>query len=181
MIFRNTTKQAFAQALKSQLAAKDLSAIRVQDLCRLCGTERPTFYYHFRDKYDLVTWVYEQDLRQTIGMPGEPFHVDQLEQLLLLMQKEQIFYKKALADPAQNALLPYIHQRSLSLAQASLHGPQSQESLTQEEIFHIRMLAYSWCHCLLDWISGEYDFTAAQYARLMYRSIPLPESSKANP
>ena len=35
--------------------------VRVSDLCERCGVERRVFYYHFKDKYDLVAWMFEQD------------------------------------------------------------------------------------------------------------------------
>lgn len=171
MAIRNSTKFAFANALKSLLNTKELSSIRIQELCRICGTERPTFYYHFRDKYDLIAWIYEQDLQAALSSSDGHYHVDQLENLLLRMQKEHVFYKKAFADSTQNALLPYIRQMNIRLAKAVQLNRQNTDALTPEEEFHINFFTYSWCYCLLDWINGTYDLTAAQYAQLMYRSM----------
>lgn len=170
MSIRNGTKRAFAEALKSLLNTKEMGAVRIQDLCRLCGTERPTFYYHFRDKYDLVTWIYEQDVRRTVQQYGR-YNAAQLEMLLDLMQQEQVFYRKAFADSAQNALLPYIQQMILSITRSAMQGRRAGEDLTQEEQFTINFLAYSWCRCLADWIEGKYTMSAGEYARLMYRHL----------
>lgn len=52
------TKKALAQALKELLAVKPLDKISVSDICEQCGMNRKSFYYHFRDKYDLVNWIY---------------------------------------------------------------------------------------------------------------------------
>lgn len=175
MSIRNSTKLAFAEALKSLLNTKELSAVRVQDLCRLCGTERPTFYYHFRDKYDLVTWIYEQDVRDTLEQCGGQYGIRQTECLLTMMQREQVFYRKAFADSAQNALLPYIHQMIFSITRSAVQGRRTGESLTQEEQFTINFLAYSWSRCLADWIEGKYTMSAGEYARLMYRHLPYLE------
>ena len=171
MGIKNSTKQAFANALKSLLAAKELSAVRVQELCRICGAERPTFYYHFRDKYDLVSWIYEQDLQKSVRLSGESYGVNQLEQLLLILQADQIFYRKAFHDSGQNALLSYILQSNIRLAREVLGEQQTLVNLTREEEFQIRVYTYAWCGCLQDWISGRYDFSAEKYAGLMYRSM----------
>ena len=171
MAIRNSTKQAFADALKSLLATKELSAVRVQELCRSCGTERPTFYYHFRDKYDLVSWIYEQDLQKSVRLSGESFGVNQLEQLLLIMQADQTFYRKAFHDSGQNALLTYILQSNIRLAREVLRDSHALDHLTREQEFQIRVYTYAWCGCLQDWIGGRYDFSAARYAGLMYRSM----------
>ncbi|HOC34893.1 MAG TPA: TetR family transcriptional regulator, partial [Ruminococcus flavefaciens] len=36
------------------MKTKPLDKIRVTEICRVAEIERPTFYYHFKDKYDLV-------------------------------------------------------------------------------------------------------------------------------
>lgn len=60
------TKRALAEALKKMMEKKLLSKITVTDLAEACGINRHTFYYHFRDIYDLVEWIYcsEVDLLQ---------------------------------------------------------------------------------------------------------------------
>ena len=171
MAIKNSTKQAFADALKSLLAAKELSAVRVQELCRICGAERPTFYYHFRDKYDLVSWIYEQDLQKSIRLSGERYGRAQLEQLLLILQADQNFYRKAFHDSGQNALLSHIFQSNIRLAREVLGDEQTLVHLTREEEFQIRVYTYAWCGCLQDWVSGRYEFTASEFAALMYRSM----------
>lgn len=171
MAIKNSTKQAFAEALKNLLAAKELSAVRVQELCRICGAERPTFYYHFRDKYDLVSWIYEQDLQKSILLSGEPYGKRQLEQLLLIMQTDQTYYRKAFHDSGQNALLTYILQSNIRLAREVLQDSRALENLTPEDEFQIRVYTYAWCGCLQDWVSGRYDCSAEWYAGLMYRSM----------
>ena len=171
MAIKNSTKQAFADALKSLLATKELSTVRVQELCRLCGTERPTFYYHFRDKYDLIAWIYEQDLVESMGRFGGRYSESQLEKLLLRMAEEQTFYRRAFNDSGQNALLPHILQSNIRLARQLLQNLQILENLSQEDEFYIHIYTYAWCGCLQDWVNGRYDFTAAQYARLMHRSL----------
>ena len=52
------TKRALAEALKKMMEKKLLSKITVTDLAEACGINRHTFYYHFRDIYDLVEWIY---------------------------------------------------------------------------------------------------------------------------
>lgn len=171
MAIRNSTKQAFANALKNLLATKELSAVRVQELCRICGAERPTFYYHFRDKYDLVSWIYEQDLQASLEISGGRFCQAQLEKLLVTMMAEQTFYRKAFHDSGQNALLSYILQSNLRVARETRGHGEAPEELSRENEFRIRVYTYAWCGCMKDWIDGRFEFTAAQFARIMYRSV----------
>lgn len=52
-----TTKRALAASLKHLLLQKPLDKITIGDIAEDCGISRMTFYYHFRDIYDLVEWT----------------------------------------------------------------------------------------------------------------------------
>lgn len=60
------TKRALAQALKNQLLKKPLNKITVSDIAAECGISRMTFYYHFKDIYDLVEWACLEDARKAL-------------------------------------------------------------------------------------------------------------------
>lgn len=53
-----TTKRALAASLKKLLGEKPLDKITVIDIVEDCGVNRQTFYYHFKDIYDLVEWTF---------------------------------------------------------------------------------------------------------------------------
>ena len=40
---------------------KPFEKISVGDICERCDMNRKSFYYHFRDKYDLVNWIYDRE------------------------------------------------------------------------------------------------------------------------
>ncbi|MDD3928354.1 MAG: TetR/AcrR family transcriptional regulator C-terminal domain-containing protein [Sphaerochaeta sp.] len=52
------TKSALAQSLKQLMADKTLDKITVKEIVARCGVNRQTFYYHFRDIYDLLDWMF---------------------------------------------------------------------------------------------------------------------------
>lgn len=58
----NLAKNALAKALKDTIKYKNLSDITIQELTNKCGIQRQTFYYHFKDIYDLVKWIYTNEL-----------------------------------------------------------------------------------------------------------------------
>ena len=55
------TKRALEASLKNLLLQKPLSKITINDIAEDCGINRMTFYYHFRDIYDLIEWSCEED------------------------------------------------------------------------------------------------------------------------
>ena len=59
-----TTKRALEASLKKLLVQKPLNKITINDITEDCGVNRMTFYYHFKDIYDLVDWIMVEDARQ---------------------------------------------------------------------------------------------------------------------
>ena len=60
------TKRALEQSLKNLLLQKPITKITINDIAEDCGINRMTFYYHFKDIYDLVEWSCEEDARKAI-------------------------------------------------------------------------------------------------------------------
>ena len=54
------TKLWIADKMKKWMKIKPIDKIRVTEICKAAEIERPTFYYHFKDKYDLVAWIFFQ-------------------------------------------------------------------------------------------------------------------------
>ena len=60
------TKRALEQSLKNLLLKKPLTKITISDIAEDCGINRMTFYYHFKDIYDLVEWSCLEDARRAL-------------------------------------------------------------------------------------------------------------------
>ena len=48
------------------LLEKPLNKITINDITEDCGVNRMTFYYHFKDIYDLVDWILMEDAAKTM-------------------------------------------------------------------------------------------------------------------
>lgn len=57
------TKRALESSLKKVLLKKSLNKITISDITNDCGINRMTFYYHFKDIYDLIEWSCMEDAR----------------------------------------------------------------------------------------------------------------------
>ena len=52
--------------LQHMLLQKPLTKITINDIAEDCGISRMTFYYHFKDIYDLVEWACLEDARKAL-------------------------------------------------------------------------------------------------------------------
>lgn len=57
----NITKQAMGTAFKELLEDRPFEKISVSDICDRCNMNRKSFYYHFKDKYDLANWIFDSE------------------------------------------------------------------------------------------------------------------------
>lgn len=60
----NTTKRALADAMKARLQKTKLENITIKDITGDCNLNRQTFYYHFKDIYDLIEWIFEDEVKK---------------------------------------------------------------------------------------------------------------------
>ena len=60
------TKRAIEASLKNLLLKKPFDKITINDIAEDCGISRMTFYYHFKDIYDLVEWACEEDAKKIL-------------------------------------------------------------------------------------------------------------------
>ena len=65
-IMSTITKQALEASLKQMMLKKPLDKITIRDITEACGISRMTFYYHFKDIYDLVEWVCVEDASRAL-------------------------------------------------------------------------------------------------------------------
>lgn len=59
------TRSALGRALIECLNKKPINKITINDITGACGISRQTFYYYFKDIYDLLEWVFKNELEQT--------------------------------------------------------------------------------------------------------------------
>lgn len=103
------TKAAIAESIKELMKKKNLAKITVSDIVQNCGLNRQTFYYHFRDKYDLVKWIYYHEVVVTLSnISANTDWSAVLLDVLNIMKAEKTFYTGALNADRQNIFHNYL-------------------------------------------------------------------------
>ena len=87
------TKKALAQSLKNLLLKKPLNKITINDIADDCGINRMTFYYHFKDKYDLVNWIFYSEFMPVIQCKEYESAWGLLDDLCRYFYKNRRFYR----------------------------------------------------------------------------------------
>jgi probable dihydroxyacetone kinase regulator len=103
------TKRALAAGLKELMKTKNFDKISVADIAGSCGLNRQTFYYHFQDKFDLVNWIYFNELISIVadGLTFENWD-SQLCEILTIMKKDQSFFQTTLKSSGNDGFQKYL-------------------------------------------------------------------------
>ncbi len=118
----NVTKESFAAALKELMKEKAFEKITVVDICDKCGKNRKSFYYHFKDKYDLVNWIFDNEF---IEVARHKNYGEMLEPLLDVCEyfyENKSFYRKALSINGQNSFSDHFRELMFSVIYEQLEG-----------------------------------------------------------
>lgn len=110
----NITKHALASALQELMAELPFEKINVAQICERCNMNRKSFYYHFRDKYDLVNWIFDTEFIALIK--GEPLsthygtHWALIEKACAYFYQNRLFYRKAFQIKGQNSFSDHFRE-----------------------------------------------------------------------
>lgn len=62
-----TTRKALADSLKKLLEERPLEKISIKDITSDCDVNRQTFYYYYKDVYDLIEWIFVTEGTKFLG------------------------------------------------------------------------------------------------------------------
>ena len=113
----NITKNALAAALKQLMEHTSLQKITVAQICDKCGMNRKSFYYHFKDKFDLVNWIFDTDFI-ALSLTTSADRWEFMEHLCQYFYQNKVFYQRALQVKGQNSFSDHLREFLCPLLQA---------------------------------------------------------------
>ncbi len=151
------TKRALEQSLKNLLLKKPLTKITVGDIAEDCGINRMTFYYHFKDIYDLVEWSCLEDAKRALD---EKKTYDTWQQGLLqifeAVQENKPFilnvYRCVHREQVEKYLQPLVDQLLLDVINEESSGITVRE---EDKQFIAQVYSYIFIGLMLDWIKDD--------------------------
>ncbi len=106
----NITRRALSAALKELMQEKPFEKISVADICQKCEMNRQSFYYHFKDKYDLVNWIFDNEFITVAQKSQFSDQWDFMDALLTYFYNNRDFYRKVLTVKGQNSFSEHFRE-----------------------------------------------------------------------
>lgn len=157
------TKRAMAASLKHLMAQKPIEKISIREIMEGCGMKRQNFYYHFEDIFDLVKWMFLEEvaapLRQHEGML---FWQDGLRQLFSYLQENKAVCQCALRSLGRPFLKELFMDEVYSMVRHvadQLTGELEWENKEQELDMNVQFYVIALAGIVEGWTLDELDFS----------------------
>lgn len=130
----DSAKDRFGLALKEELKTKPLNKVTVSRLAEGAGLGRQSFYYHFADVYDLVTWVFERDVAEKImSCASYDRWAEGFEQLLQYMRMHREEVNAVMRSLSHRELETFFYRQFRQMMEAVVSQLQDGLTIKEEE------------------------------------------------
>ena len=154
--------------MKKLMRQKSFSKISVSDICIDCGINRKSFYYHFRDKYDLVNWIFYTDFILLATTKTFRDGWDLIRTLAELFYDDREFYRCALEIEGQNSFRDYFFESTtpiLNMFMRDLGSDEAQISINN------RYMSDAFLAILYRWLKDGLDQEPDEFVENMKRIV----------
>ena len=166
----NITKRALAQALKDLMRHQSFQKISVGEICEACGMNRKSFYYHFRDKHDLVCWIFQTEFFEHLHMTDGFTGWSLLSDACGYLYGERAFYRDILAIDGQNSLREYLKEQTHPLLVEFAH--EMLEGFDAGELdFCLSFYTDSFLTSIVRWLSAPEVIQPEEYIEQIRRLL----------
>lgn len=168
------TKKAIAAGIKELTKKKSFDKITVSDITQSCGLNRQTFYYHFQDKYELVDWIYYNEVISIIINDLNYDNWDEkVLQFLAKLKEEEYFYINTLKASVENEFREYLFKITAELLCDIISGITVNTNANEKDIrFVAEFYAFGIVGVVLAWaqhgMKETPEYVTAQLKNLVY-------------
>lgn len=153
------TKRAMETSLKKLLRTKSLNKITITDITEDCGINRMTFYYHFKDIYDLVEWSWEEDTKKLLaGRKTYETWTDGFLKIFEFLKGNKLFVLNICQSIRRDYVENYLYQFTYRLLIDVIEEKSTNIQLSQaDKHFIANFYKYAFVGLLLEWINENME------------------------
>jgi probable dihydroxyacetone kinase regulator len=151
------TKRALETSLKNLLLKKPLTKITISDIANDCGINRMTFYYHFKDIYDLIEWICTQETSRAINEKKtyETWQQGFLQTFQMVLENKP-FVLNVYHSISREKIEDYFYAITFDLLIGVVEEKAAGLSVTEaEKKFIANFYNFAFVGLLLDWIKKD--------------------------
>ena len=172
---RRTTKELLGESFRELAKRKPINKITIANITDNCGMTQPTFYNHFRDKYDLMTWLYVSDTKAIMGRIGKDGY--QWRDSLLDGMRYSAEHKSELLNAfthtsGREAFISHMMKINADLLCAEVRKKLMTENIPEDIFLMIKIYCYGTVAYICEWVADSMPVSPEKAADAMEKSLP---------
>lgn len=175
-----STKKKIASALRELSADRSLSRITVQNVMDAANMKRQSFYYHFKDIYDVLHWIYRQEIIAPLSSSSLPF-----DQWVIygysLLNEDRSFYRKLFNYMPAGFSYEVNHELVSPRIAEILFETSDQEQLNEHQRFVVDFFSRALIGYITDFVNSRQPFnkdSAEEHLRCLLDTIGHPSADQ---
>lgn len=151
------TKRAMEASLKKLLLKKPIDKITINDIAEDCGINRMTFYYHFKNIYDLAEWSCEEDAAKVLaGNKTYDTWQEGFLQIFEAVKANKPFVMNVYRSVSHEQVETYLYKLTYDLLIYVVNETAKGMPVSEEDkSFIANFYKYAFVGLMLDWIRND--------------------------
>ena len=166
-----STKKKIADCVRQLMKRKEISKITIGDIMEATGMSRQSFYYHFKDIYDLVEWSCLEDATRALaGKKTYSTWTEGLLQIFEVVYENKPFIMNAYRCISREQIENFLFQLTSDLIMGVVKEQEQAANTTipdKDKRFIADFYKYSFVGIMLDWIKQGMKEDYGEIARMI--------------
>lgn len=170
IIPRMSSKQHIAYVMRILMKSKSLNKITLRELLEASGVSRTTFYRYYKDKYDVVTEIYKEELKKL----SQEHDISESwnKEVMVLMYNNRDFLGQALKEKEINSLWEYVVSITRNDCIEAVKKKLNTDRLPDEYMASINFYSAGCLNALENWIRNGWKESPETIARILEENKP---------
>ena len=174
MIKRPSTQSLLAASLKELAKFKSANKITIREITQNCGMTSPTFYNHFHDKYELMAWIYNEKVAESIEHLGKTISFEEVmhKWIEAILEDEDFFLNVLKNAVGQNSFRYATNDHAIHLLSDWIKSYHNMIELPPDIQFYLRFYMRGISETINDWCLGSCSLSPKEMIKLFIEAMP---------
>ncbi len=165
-------KKDVAESFERLLKKGSFENITIQNIADECEISRTTFYRNFKDKYDLMNWVYQKELDKfSSSLIDKKGNYEATKFLSDFIYSKKNFFAALFKVEGQNSFTEFLAEYSIKFTKDQLKYVFD-ETIPEEVMDSAAIYCYGGANYLKRWAIGGFKKTPEEITVTLCNNVP---------
>ena len=172
---RKTTKDIIAESFMELSAGKPINKITIAEIASNCSMTSTTFYRHFKDKYDLIAWIYvgmAQNNLAKIGQNGYMWKDTLLDGMKFYEENRKYMVNALKHTSGRDSFINQMTEMNIGFISEEIQKKRDDHQVPADLVPLIKIYCYGTGQYLCEWLMDSKPASCEEAASAMEACIP---------